>query len=116
MGDDLRASRQKRQINAARLESLNQLVPDHSALVAYWGFKDAAGPLRLWKDIVILDAWADQGADAPTLVEKLLQQGRRVYVLEDGFPRPLLVRIVDKRPVRELTDRHVRLVEILDRP
>jgi hypothetical protein len=65
-------------------------LPDRSALVAYWGFKDAAFPLLFDRDIVILDARADEGRDAPLLIQELMDQNRRVFVLTSGFPGNVL--------------------------
>ncbi len=59
------------------------------ALFVYWGSKDALGPLMLSRDIVIADAHNDEGATAPKLVREFLAQGRRVFVIVNGFSRVL---------------------------
>ncbi len=66
------------------------MLTDGSALVAYAGYKDAAVPLLFDRDIVILDARADEGRDAPILIGELLARNRRVFVLQSGFPGEVL--------------------------
>ena len=46
------------------------------------------------RDVVILDAHADEGKDAPTLIRELLARHRRVFVLQDGFPKDVLSRVL----------------------
>ncbi len=88
---DLVASRSIRERNATILENLDRTIPDHSALVAYWGMqKAAAGPLQLSKDVLILDPWADGGKDAPGLVRTLARSGKRVFMFATGVPEQLL--------------------------
>jgi hypothetical protein len=84
--DDVSASREVRQGNALETDSIRRGVPDGAALLTYWGFKDAAGPLLLERDLVILDLHADEGETAPVLVRELMSRGRRVFVLESGMP------------------------------
>ena len=93
LGDDVAASRRVRARNLEVTDTLRTTLPDHSALVAYWGYKDAAGPLLLDRDVVILDAHADDGDDAPLLIRELLARGRRVFLLRTGFPDEVLARV-----------------------
>lgn len=88
--DDVRGVHAHRRANLERTAVLDSVVPDHSAIVAWGGSKDAAGPLQMHKDVVILDAWADRGQDAPRLVRELLGRGRRVFVLADLMPEQLM--------------------------
>ena len=88
--DDLSASRTRRARNAAQLTALESSIPDHSALFAYWGAKDAAGPLQLSRNVVILDVAADEGATAVQLKHDLQRQRRRVFVLGNIFPENIL--------------------------
>ena len=67
--------------NLRLTQALAEVLPDHSAYVAFWWMKDAAVPLLFDRDIVILDPNADDGETAPVLIRQLLQQGRRVYLL-----------------------------------
>jgi hypothetical protein len=90
--DDVSASREVRQRNALASESIRRGVPDGAALLTYWGFKDAAGPLLLERDLVILDLHADEGETAPALVRELMARGRRVFVLEAGMPPDVMAR------------------------
>ena len=85
--DDVQASRSLRTANLARTRALARVLPGASALVTYWGTRDAAGPLLFDRDIVILDAHADEGHDAPMLIRALLARNRKVFVLRSGMPR-----------------------------
>ena len=93
--DDVSWSQRLRSVNLQRTELFDQTLTDSSALVAYWGLKDSAGPLLLDRDIVIIDAHADDGKDAPILIRELLDKQRPVFVFKDGFPPMMLDRILD---------------------
>jgi hypothetical protein len=93
LADDVVGSHLLRRHNRDRGHLFSRLLPDRSALVVYWANRDAAVPLLFDRDIVILDAGADDGADAPVLVRELLAQGRRVFLLPNGFPRYVVDRI-----------------------
>ena len=56
--------------------------------VAYTRYKDAAFPPLFNREIVFLDARADEGEDEPVLLGERLEQGRRVFASEAGFPAP----------------------------
>ncbi len=84
--DDLPASRNRRSRNAALVEQLESVVPNHSAIFTYGGWRDAAGALTLTRDVVILDTGADDGNDCGILSEELAGQSRRVFLLGDVFP------------------------------
>jgi hypothetical protein len=88
LGDDLRASRRLRHANAERLAMVRAAVPagERAAIFAYWGYKDALGPLLLERDLVIADPWIDDGADAPRLLRSFRAQGRTVYFLNGLVP------------------------------
>ncbi|HEX5475765.1 MAG TPA: hypothetical protein VFX12_13980 [Vicinamibacterales bacterium] len=94
LADDVQASRLLRTVNLARTRALASVVPDVSALVTYGGNKDASVPLLFDRDVVILDARADEGHDAPALIRALLTRGRRVFVVPGGFPRQVLLRVL----------------------
>jgi hypothetical protein len=94
LGDDLPASRMLRAWKYQMAEQLRAVVPDHSALIAYGGSRDAAGPLLFDRDVVIIDAHADDGEAAPTLVRELLARGRRVFVLRRHFHGRVLERVL----------------------
>jgi hypothetical protein len=112
LADDTYAANRLRRENLARTQALAGVLTDRSALVAWWGHRDAAGPLLFDRDIVILDAWADQGEDAPRLIRELLAQGRKVVLLEDGIPASVAALVTDGLEVRALNDRGLRLVEL----
>lgn len=94
IGDDMAASRVIRSWKHQTGEALRAVVPDRSALITYWGNRDATGALLLDRDVVILDAHADEGRDAPMLIRELLARDRRVFVLRDGFPAAVLSRVL----------------------
>ncbi len=89
-----------RRINRDYREALAPVLPDRAGLFAYWGAKDAYGPLQLDRDLVIVDPWADEGESAPALVDALLDQKRRVLVVVNGFPPDLLAEMSEGRAVR----------------
>ena len=90
LADDVFASHRTRRYTMARTQALADVLPDRSALVAWWWHRDPAAVLLLDRDIVILDIWADNGRAAPALIRHLLDQGRRVLLLEDDVPAPVL--------------------------
>lgn len=94
MMDGLPASRSRRHRNAALLNGLEVAVPNHSAVFTYGGWRDAAGALVLTRDIVLLDAGADEGKDSGVLSKELAGQGRSIFVLGDVFPPGTVQRIV----------------------
>jgi hypothetical protein len=94
VADDLPNSHRTRRYNLARTQALATVLTDRTALVAWWWHKDPAVPLLFERDIVILDARADNGDDAPVLIRELLGKGRRVLLLEDDFPADVLERVV----------------------
>ena len=91
--DDVAASGRLRARKQAETEALGRVLTDGSALVAYSGSKDGAVPLLFDRDIVILDARADEGKDAPILIGELLGRDRKVFLLQDGFPGEALSRV-----------------------
>jgi hypothetical protein len=112
LNDDVRGVSARRGANLERTEILDSVVPDGSALVAYWGSKDAAGPLQMEKDLVILDAWADGGQDAPVLVNELLASGRRVFVLADMVPQSVMMRMTEGHQQLTVHTNGMTIVEI----
>jgi len=116
LADDVAASRRLRARKLAETEALSGVLTDGSALVAYTGYKDAAFPLLFNRDIVILDARADEGADAPMLIRELLGRNRRVFVLESGFPSEVLSGVLAGWQVVPVVRQGTRLVELRVRP
>jgi len=110
---DLVGSRFRRQINAVRLEYLKKIIPDHSALFTFWGNKDAAGPLQLDRDVVILDVWADGGRDGQLLENELQDGGRRIFILENDMPEQELDGLTRGRQLLEHGDGNLKVAEIL---
>ncbi len=111
---DLVGSRFRREINAVRFDYLRKVIPDHAALFTYWGNKDAAGPIQLDKDVVILDLWADAGHDAKLLMEELWAQHRRIFILENDIPGEMLQGLISDRIVDDFSNGNLRLAEILE--
>lgn len=111
--DDLSASRARRSRNAAQLTALESTIPEHSALFAYWGAKDAAGPLQLSRDVVILDVAADEGADAARLTHELQHQERRVFVMGDNFPDAILRNIAGQDSLSTVRRDTVKVYEVI---
>ena len=85
LAQDVAGAQRLRAVNLARTNALAEALPDHSALVA-WFAMNAAAPLLLDRDVVVLWAGADEGRDAPRLIREMLASGRRVFVMGSGFP------------------------------
>jgi hypothetical protein len=94
VGSDLVVAQALRRNHLERTENYERFLPDHSALVAFWGMKEPAGPLTLNRDLVIVDPKPDGGADAPVIVRELLEQKRRVFLLTDNMPPEIARRII----------------------
>ena len=92
--DDVVASQRVRRFYQDRTAKLAGVLPDHSAFIAWWGLKHAAVPLLFDRDIVILDAYSDNGKDAPMLIRHLLSDGRRVVLLANEFPPEVLEAVI----------------------
>ncbi len=112
LADDVFASHRARRYSLGRTQALAGVVTDRSVLVAWWGHRDPAAALLLDRDVVILDAWADEGKDAPRLIRELLARGRRVQVLEDGIPASVLAHVTAGLQVTPVTNQGLRLVEL----
>jgi hypothetical protein len=112
LADDLQASHALRRFKLGRTTALARVLPDHSAFVAYFGHKDAAVPLLFDRDIVILDANGDEGEDAPVLIRDLLGRGRRVFVLQNGFPADVLDRVTADFEHSAVQGTSLRLLEL----
>lgn len=116
LADDVAASHRLRARKLAETEALSGVLTNGSALVAYTGYKDAAFPLLFNRDIVILDARADEGADAPMLIRELLGRNRRVFVIESGFPAEVLSGVLAGLETVPIVRPGIRLVELHTRP
>ncbi len=109
---DVVASEFLRRDHAADARALASVLPDHAALVAYWGEADAIGPVLLEKDVVVIQPRLDDGQDAPRLIRELLAQGRRVFVREDGFDPDVLERVLAGLKVTTVEAQQIRIVEL----
>lgn len=113
---DLTTSRRIRLTNSVGLDSLEAKIPDHSALFAYWGAqKSTAGPMQLDKDVIILDAWADNGKEAPTLAQDLLHANRRVFLYGTGMPQAMIQGISGSDSLATVLTKPFLLYEIVQR-
>jgi hypothetical protein len=115
VGDDLHASRGLRRQNLFLRGVYGQALPPPpapSALVAWWGLKDAAGPLQIDRDLVILDAHNDRGESLPEMIDALLADGRRVFVIINGFPPQVLSAALAGRVVVSVREAAPVLVEV----
>lgn len=116
VGTDVAASRSRRADNLERFQIYSRVLPNHSAFFTYWGNKDAAGPLQLDRDVVILDLHADDGETAPQLVRELLAQKRRVFVLLIDVPEKTILQVVDGHAFRRFSESYMDFIEIYDAP
>jgi hypothetical protein len=87
LGEDLRASRELRAINAERAGLLRRHLPARAALVGYWGASDAAGPLLFDHDLLVIDPSRDGGATLPAMVAAARRTGRPLYALSAVPPQ-----------------------------
>jgi hypothetical protein len=110
--DDVVASQRIRRFYQDRTAKFAEVLPNHSAFIAWWGYKHAAGPLLFDRDIVILDAYSDNGKDAPTLIRHLLSDGRKVVLLADGFPPEVLEAVIGGFNVSPIEMPGLRLLEL----
>jgi hypothetical protein len=87
--EDVAESRKMRTFNRTRLEGFREAVPagGPQGIIAYYGNKDAYGPLTLERDIVIVDPWIDNAATLRPLVDALAARGRALF-LASALPRP----------------------------
>lgn len=115
-GDDWRTSRIIRQVSLERTRALAEAIPrdapEGSALFTYWGNKDAAGPLLLERDLVILDVRNDRGEDARELMDALFAEGRRVFLLATGFPPRGVEGLLTDRQYRVVLDEPLTVIEV----
>ena len=110
--DDLPASRRMREFNAERLERAATGIKGPAACFAYWGGKDALGPLALDRNVVIADVWADGAEAAPSLRDAFLREGRHVYVATP-IPDEELARIVGSNRLASVEKQPGFLFELL---
>jgi hypothetical protein len=109
---DVGMSQFMRTANLARTRALSDVVPDGSAVVAYWGNVNAAGPLLFMRDVVILDAAADDCRDAPVLIRQLLATNRKVFVVEEGFSLENLHRMQSGLESSRRTESPLRILQV----
>jgi hypothetical protein len=117
LGDDLRASRALRARNLFLFNAYERALPPPTtpaALVTWWGMKDAAGPLQIDRDLVILDAGNDGGENLPAMVDALQAEGRRVLLVATGFPRPVLSAVFTDRLAVPRSDGPPMVFEVLE--
>jgi hypothetical protein len=109
---DVVVSQFLRRGHADAAQSLAAVVPDHSALVAYWGNADPVGPILLERDIVVIQPRVDEGEDAPKLIRELLAMHRRVFVREDGFSPQILARVLAGLQITRTVSQSPDVVEV----
>lgn len=86
LGHDVRVSLQRRGEVATLRADVPGRLPEHSAVLTWGIYRSLVAAEQLDHDLVILDCARDRGRDAMTLVWQLLHQGRRVFILANGFP------------------------------
>jgi hypothetical protein len=115
LGDDLPASRALRRQSVMLERAYERALPapsEPAALVAWWGMKDAAGPLLLDRDLVVLDARNDDAETLGRLIDDLQAAGRRVLVVANAFPRRSLGPALAGRTTRTVRSGPVTLLEL----
>ena len=112
LGDDVRASRERRARNEARAAEVGAVLPPAPvAVFAHRGVKDPLPVLHFEHDLVVADTRIDQGHSARELSAAMLAQGRTVFVILKGMPLTTLDELARGRRVRLLPGPH-ELLEI----
>jgi hypothetical protein len=112
LSSDVDMSQFMRAWNLARTRVLADVVPDGSAVIAHSGNTNAAVPLLMTRDIVILDAAADDCRDAPMLIRQLLAANRKVFVVEEGFSPENLDRMQSGLESSRRTESPLRILQM----
>jgi hypothetical protein len=112
LASDVAASRVTRTTNYIKSRALDAILPDHSAVVAWWANKEAVVPLLLDRDVVVLNAQTDDAEAAPYLVEQLRAENRRVFVIADGFPAATLDRVLAAHGVSNVATKPLDVREL----
>ena len=112
VSDDMTAANALRRHHLGRAQALEHVLPDGSALIAYWGQKVAPGALLLGRDVVIVDPWPDDGRDTPALIRDLFAAGRRVFVIRTQMPPDVLQRISEGFVLQSTSPSDLDVVEL----
>ena len=96
LGEDARTARETRAFIRERADDLNGKLPDRSAVLTWTYARNAAAPLLLERDVLVIDASRDRARDAPMLVAQLLDQGRRVFLIKNFFDWRIRSELVDE--------------------
>jgi hypothetical protein len=112
LGSDVDMSQYMRAWNLARTRVLADVVPDGSAVIAYSGNTNPVIPLLMTRDIVILDAAADDCRDAPSLIRRLLAANRTTFVVEDGISLENLHRMQSGLESSRRTESPLRILQM----
>ena len=94
LGEDVVASHRQRAWKRTQTDTLATRLTNRTALITY-GNKDVAIPLLFNSDVVILDARADEGKDAPFLIRELFARGRTIYLDQTGFGGAAIRRVTE---------------------
>lgn len=117
--DDLPASRARRHRNLETTHLLDQVLPrapDRSALFVWWGTKNGVGPLLFERDLLVVEARTDEGRSMSTLLDELLHDGRKSFVVANGFPKEVLSSALAGRATLQRGNRSLMLLEIVAEP
>jgi hypothetical protein len=109
---DVPLAQGRRRYHLERTQALSMALPDNSALIAYWGMKEPAGPLLMDRDLVVLDPRTDDGVDAGTLIRELLKQKRRVFVLDESLPQSIRERVIGDFRTVAVDNARVNVLEL----
>ncbi len=114
LGEDVRVARQRRAFTEGQLSDLRSELPDGSAVLTWTYLRNAAAPLLLERDVLIIDASRDAGRDAPMLVRQLKRQGRRVFLVKNLFDWKIRRGLVARYGVASFRSGVVDLLELGD--
>jgi hypothetical protein len=113
--DDIYGSRKMRHHQAQRLAEAFEVLPvnDPALLLTYHGLSVALGPLQLTRDVHIADLWIDRGGSAPSLIDTALRKNRRVFIILNDFPEPVITPILEMHQTQWLHRGNLGILEII---
>ena len=117
VGDDIATANSWRSWNQNILQIYRDKLPDRFALVAWLFRGENATPLRLERDVVILDCYSDQGQAISRHIEEFFAHQRPVFILTEGFPQKVLQKILQNRRYRTVHNyRGFQVLQVLPPP
>jgi hypothetical protein len=112
VGQDVLTARKRRTKTELISRDLQARLPAGSAVFTWTVYRNTAAPLQLHRDVIIVDASRDHGRDAPKLIAQLMNRGRRVFLLKNGFDELELARLTNWFGIRGYQRGLAELIEL----